>query len=235
MRLLEWGHKKVSLHSFGDHEIPPYAILSHTWGDDEDEVTFKDVMEGSGKGRREYRKIEFCAKQAATDGLRYFWVDTCCINKEISSELTEAITSMFRWYQKAAKCYVYLPDVHSDNAQKPWESAMRKSRWFTRGWTLQELIAPRQVEFYSLEGKCLGDRRSMESLIQEITRIPVDVLRGEALSKFSDEEKFRWARDRQTKRPEDKVYSLLGIFGVSLIMNYGEGIQEAHLRLEDAI
>jgi hypothetical protein len=241
MRLLEFRHNTVQLYSFEEHEIPPYAILSHTWGNDEDEVKFQDVTNGSGKGRLGYRKIEFCAKQAAADQLGFFWVDTCCINKSSSSELAEAITSMFRWYQKAAKCYVYLPDVlavghhQSSQSPRPWEAELRKSRWFTRGWTLQELIAPKEVEFYSAEGEYLGSKMSLEDLLHEITGISVDVLRDGALSKVSDHEKFQWVQNRQTKRPEDMVYSLLGIFDVSLVMQYGEGEHHARHRLEEAI
>jgi hypothetical protein len=91
--------------------IPPYAILSHTWGDDDQEVTFQDMTEGTGRHKDGYCKIEFCGAQAAVDGLDHFWVDTCCIDKANNTELQEAIDSMFRWYQNSAKCYVYLPDV----------------------------------------------------------------------------------------------------------------------------
>ncbi|KAI8624409.1 heterokaryon incompatibility protein-domain-containing protein [Xylariaceae sp. FL1651] len=114
--------------------IPPYALLSHTWGDDDDEVLFREIQEGEG-----HRKIKFCADQAASDGLQHFWVDSCCIDKSSSTELQESITSMFRWYQNAAKCYVYLSDVTSGHEQpykvspRPGESAFRRSRWFTRG------------------------------------------------------------------------------------------------------
>jgi hypothetical protein len=120
-----------------------YAILSHTWGDDDEEVNFKDLTEGSGKTKAGYRKLRFCAEQAARDGLQHFWVDTCCIDKSNSVELQEAINSMFHWYQNAAKCYVYLSDVSitkrkaSDQfSEFTWELAFRTSRWFTRGWTL---------------------------------------------------------------------------------------------------
>ncbi|KAH8742535.1 heterokaryon incompatibility protein-domain-containing protein [Diaporthe sp. PMI_573] len=119
-----------------------YAILSHTWGDDDEEVTFKDFTDGSGNTKAGYRKICFCGEQAARDGLRHFWVDTCCIDKSNSTELQEAINSMFRWYWDAAKCYVYLSDVSTnvhnqvELSLQLWESDFRKSRWFTRGWTL---------------------------------------------------------------------------------------------------
>jgi hypothetical protein len=134
-----------------DNEQRPYAILSHTWGDDDEELNFKDLIEGSGKTKAGHKKILFCGEQAARDRLQFCWVDTCCIDKSNNTELTEAINSMFRWYRNAAKCYVYLSDITTndydqvDPSSQSWQSAFRKSRWFTRGWTLQELIAPPSV------------------------------------------------------------------------------------------
>jgi hypothetical protein len=145
----------------------------NTWGDDA-EVTFEDLKDGSGKTKNGYKKLRFCGQQAARDGLQYFWVDTCCINKSNSTELSEAINSMFRWYRKAAICYVYLADVWTkdqiDPSLKPWEAAFGNSRWFTRGWTLQELIAPPLVELFSLNGNRLGDKKSLEVRAFGITR-----------------------------------------------------------------
>ena len=144
MRLLEYndeGEFSLTDDRFGD-ETPQYAILSHTW--EADEVTFKDLMDGTGKGKAGYRKIQFCGEQARRDSLQYFWVDTCCIDKSNSTELAKAINSMFRWYRNAAKCYVYLSDVminkrkaNNQSTELTWESAFRASRWFTRGWTVQ--------------------------------------------------------------------------------------------------
>jgi hypothetical protein len=118
MRLLEHNaNGKFSLTEyFIGNNTPKYAILSHTWG--EEEVTFRDLIDDAGKNKAGYEKIRFCAKQAANDGLQYFWVDTCCIDKSSSAELQEAINSMFRWYQKAAKCYVYLLDVSTEAESK---------------------------------------------------------------------------------------------------------------------
>jgi hypothetical protein len=175
MRLLHISD--LGLAEFVGNDIPRYAILSHTWGADHEEVTFKDMVDGTGKAKAGYRKIRFCKKQAAKDGLQFFWVDTCCIDKSISTELTEAINSMFRWYQDAARCYVYLPDVSTggsvgdDEFARRWKTAFKKSRWFTRGWTLQELIAPVSVEFFSVEGERLGDKKSLERTLHEITGI----------------------------------------------------------------
>jgi Heterokaryon incompatibility protein (HET) len=138
MRLLKREtNDEFSLTNDITHPTTPYAILSHTWGEDDEEVTFKDLKNDSGKTKSGYKKLRFCGEQAALDGLQYFWIDTCCINKSNSTELSEAINSMFRWYRKAAICYVYLADVWTeDQPLKLWEAAFRNSRWFTRGWTL---------------------------------------------------------------------------------------------------
>jgi len=244
MRLLKVeSHGEFSLTDdiTGD-DIPPYAILSHTWGADREEVTFKDMVEGTGEGKAGYAKIRFCGKQAASHGLQYFWVDTCCIDKSSSAELAEAINSMFRWYHDATKCYVYLSDVSTRDYDKynqfsrfKWESAFRKSRWFTRGWTLQELISPASVEFFSMENDRLGDKKSQEQLVHEITGIPVQALRGSPLSHFSVAERMSWAEKRKTKREEDGAYSLLGIFDIHMPLIYGEGRNKAFFRLEKAI
>jgi Heterokaryon incompatibility protein (HET) len=219
--------------------IPKYAILSHTWGDDDDEVTFKDMTEGLGQAKVGYSMIRFCAKQAIRDGLQHFWVDTCCIDKSSSAELSEAITSMFRWYHNATKCYVYLEDVwtngYNQMDQFPWEPAFRRSRWFTRGWTLQELIAPALVEFFSSEGQLLGNKQSLERQLHEITGIKVEALKGHDLSEFSVDERFSWADNRETKREEDKAYSLLGIFNIYMSPHYGEGAEHAFRRLKGKI
>ncbi|KAI9777314.1 MAG: hypothetical protein M1839_008922 [Geoglossum umbratile] len=221
-----------------DNEIPPYAILSHTWGADAEEVTFEDLTNGIGKDKPGYEKIQFCGEQARQDGLQYFWIDTCCINKADFTELSESINSMFRWYQNAAKCYAYLSDISTTKRkrsnqfpQSTWERAFRESRSFTRGWTLQELLAPSSVEFFSREGKRLGDKRSLERQIHEITGIAILALRGDSLSRFAVNERLSWAANRETMRKEDKVYSLLGIFEICMPLIYGEGHQKALSRL----
>ncbi|CAJ2508307.1 Uu.00g094930.m01.CDS01 [Anthostomella pinea] len=224
------------------NNIPPYAILSHTWGDDEDEVTFQGITKGTGRSQRGYKKIEFCCKQAAQDNLDYSWVDTCCIDKSNSTELNEAINSMFRWYQYATRCYVYLSDVSKsvnlqvDELSRPvWKSGFRNSRWFTRGWTLQELIAPSSVEFFGSDNQRLGDKASLEVLLYDITGIPANALRNGPLPDFSIDERMTWSRGRETKRPEDKAYSLMGIFNVHMPLIYGEGEDKALIRLRKKI
>ncbi|KAN0072347.1 HET domain containing protein [Elaphomyces granulatus] len=220
--------------------IPRYAILSHTWG--AQEISFKDMMDGADKTKPGYDKIRFCGEQAKRDGLQHFWVDTCCIDKSNSTELHEAINSMFCWYRDAAKCYVYLTDVSrptldadGKSSQLPWESTFRKSRWFTRGWTLQELVALVSVEFFSKEGEQLGNKESLERHIHDVTGIPVKALRGSSLSDFSIPERMSWAEKRETTRKEDKAYSLLGIFNVYMPLIYGEGRENAFKRLREEI
>lgn len=208
------------------NNVPSYAVLSHTWGTDEEEVTFRDMMDGTGKTKLGYRKIQFCGKQASVDGLRFFWVDTCCIDKSSSAELEESINSMFRWYRDAARCYVFLPDVSGLQ-----DDVFERSRWFTRGWTLQELVAPASVEFFSISGDRLGDKKSLEPTLYKITGIAVEALRGAPLSNFTVDERLSWAANRQTKREEDAAYSLLGIFGIHMPAIYGEGKQNALERL----
>jgi hypothetical protein len=225
-----------------DNERLRYAILSHTWGKDGDEVTYEDLVHGTVKNKFGYQKILLCAKQAVLDGIEYIWVDTCCIQKLNNSvELQHAINSMFRWYQKAEKCYVYLDDVPdsgidtSQSHQTSWELPFRASRWFKRGWTLQELIAPIVVEFFSKNWGSLGSKSSLEQQICEITGIPVQALRGNPLDGFSSVERMSWAKNRQTKYEEDRVYSLLGIFRVYMTLNYGEGKEYALQRLNDEV
>jgi hypothetical protein len=243
MRLLNYDeHGELNIVRFYDTATPPYAILSHTWGADADEVTFADLVTGNGKAKRGYEKIRFCGQQAQQDGLQYFWVDTCCIDKADKAELSHAIRSMFRWYRNAARCYVYLSDVSARKRKSDdmltrftWESAFRSSRWFTRGWTLQELLAPNTVEFFSQEGEKLGDKVSLKSLIQKTTGVSPEALDGVPLSQFSVNERLRWKEGRETKREEDEAYSLQGILDVELAPVYGEGAAGAFRRLTDEI
>jgi hypothetical protein len=243
MRLLELAGDGLRLKNF-PCKIPSYAILSHTWGPDGTEVTLADVESGlsrdeAGVKKPGYDKLVFCGNQAKHDGLQYFWVDTCSIDKSNLAELTESLASMFRWYRDAARCYAYLSDVSFDQEgdhynQHQWEPSFRNSRWFTRGWTLQELLAPKSVEFFSVQGKRLGDKQSLESQIHEITRIPIQALRGAPLHQFSIDDRMEWAKGRITARKEDKAYCLQGIFGVFLSPIYGEE-NHAFLRLKQAI
>ncbi|KAM0130858.1 hypothetical protein ACHAO1_007639 [Botrytis cinerea] len=243
MRLLQYsdtGRFTLTKDFIGDDQIPPYAILSHTWGANDEEVTFEDILNGTGEVKPGYEKIRFCGEQATQDGLLYFWIDTCCINKSNDAELSRSINSMFRWYRNAARCYVYLSDVSGCSVSgnhkcisRLWESDFRKSKWFTRGWTLQELLAPVLVEFFTRERGRLGDKSSLIIQISAITNIPRTALEGRPLSQFSVEERLQWIQHRQTTLEEDKAYSLLGIFDVYILPIYKEGLASAHARLLD--
>lgn len=236
---------------FHEDNLPAYGILSHTWIEEE-EVILDDLVDDSKStyrklrkslrlrprsGKSGYDKLDFCARQSRRDGLRYFWVDTCCIDQNNPSEVLKSINSMFQWYRSAAKCYVYLSDVTASSNGKrsiPWQLAFANSRWFKRGWTLQELLAPPILEFYSSEGVCLGSRLELKQQIHDITDIPIKALSGESLDQFGVDERLSWAVDRQTKREEDEVYALLGIFNVTLPFVY-EGYDKALRRLLDVI
>ena len=243
MRLLERqpnGDFSLTRRFLSD-DAPPYAILSHTWGDESQEVTYEDLLDGTGRKKDGYEKMRFCAEQAARDGLQYFWVDSCCIKKTSDAELSSSINSMFRWYQRATKCYVYLADVSTNkrkrggNVTKGWEPAFRESRWFTRGWTLQELLAPASVEFFSSDGKRLGDRVSLRPQIHEITGISLQGLGERDLYTFSISERKSWAVNRVTTIEEDEAYCLIGIFNISMSSRYGEGREKAFQRLDNKI
>lgn len=219
---------------FPGQTVPFYAVLSHTWGPDDDEVKFEDVQDGtrafSDSSKPGYDKLRFCHEKAELDGLRYFWIDTCCIKKSDSSELARSLNSMFYWYQRAIRCYVYLSDVSIGDSMPrktfKWENAFLRSRWFKRGWTLQELLAPNSVVFFSKEGEPLGDKNNLATTIAMVTKIPTPALRGLKLSRFSRAERLSWATGRHTTVPEDSAYCLIGIFDVHLHMLYADGEYE---------
>jgi hypothetical protein len=240
MRLLRYDNdRNIILTKFDESDTPEYAILSHTWAQDNSkEVTYAEVINGTGQEKESFKKIRFCGEQASRDSLQYFWVDTCCIDKDNGAELSHSINSMFCWYRRASKCYVYLSDVSTSKqessvqmSEQTWELGFRKSRWFTRGWTLQELLAPTSVEFFSQEGKRLGNKETLETQLHDLTNIPTPALHGKSLSQFSIDERMQWIEHRETSKVEDKAYSLLGIFGVTMIPIYGEGVTKAFDRL----
>jgi hypothetical protein len=238
MRLLSFdSNDQPCLTPFSELEAPQYAVLSHTWGPSSGEITFAEILGNSGREKAGYRKIEFCRNQAQAEGIKHFWIDTCCIDKSSSAELSKAINSMFALFRNAKKCFVYLADVSMTPGAEhdSWEPEFRRSRWFSRGWTLQELLAPRVVEFFSREGQKLGDKKTLAKLLHEVTDIPLLALQGLDLGHFPIQERFRWAAKRHTTEPEDKAYSLLGIFKVFIPPIYGEGEMYARRRLQEAI
>ncbi|RSL48478.1 hypothetical protein CEP54_012912 [Fusarium duplospermum] len=218
--------RTLQIQYFYEHDAPPYAILSHTWSDEE--VTFQDMTNGKDFHihKRGYSKIrEFC-QVAQAQGFQYVWVDTCCIDKASSAELSEAINSMYRWYQEAAMCVAYLEDVPSpmDTGEAADEDSLARSRWFTRGWTLQELIAPKHLEFFSGDWVSLGTKFGLRNFLSRRTSIDVGVLSGGAIDSISVAEKMSWAAHRVTTRREDAAYCLLGLFKVNMPLLYGEGM-----------
>ncbi|KAI0443500.1 heterokaryon incompatibility protein-domain-containing protein [Xylaria telfairii] len=223
------------IQEYQGEEVPPYAILSHTWN--EEEVSFSDFQDGKGPSLKGYQKIRSCCRQAVSDGLDAIWIDTCCIDKRSSAELSEAINSMFKWYQDAAICYAYLDDVDSnpDDASVPkLPDSFPESRWFTRGWTLQELLAPSAVVFYSKGWVRIGSRWDLADIIAETTQINIQFLETGDFTDFSIAQRTSWASQRQTTRIEDQAYCLLGLFGVNMPLLYGEG-EQAFVRLQQEI
>jgi hypothetical protein len=233
MRLLHTTNYK--LEEFGAHEIPLYAILSHTWG--ENEITFQDIESADVKKEERCEKIRNTCTVAADHGFDYVWIDTCCIDKTSSAELSEAINSMYRWYQESAVCYAYLADVLSkadDHQSMARSSEFSKSKWFTRGWTLQELIAPFIVIFFDQKWQEIGTKSSLRQPISEITGIPDSILLGDDLECASVAQRMSWASERETTRVEDRAYCLIGIFSVNMPLLYGEG-ERAFIRLQEEI
>ena len=230
MRLL--NSTTLQLTEFTERDLPPYTILSHTW--ETEEVSLQDMQGGNAKRQKGYGKIQGCCRIAAATGFEYVWIDTCCIDKTSSAELTEAINSMYSWYQKADVCYVYLSDYPDIASHRDHLSMFAASRWFQRGWTLQELIAPQSVIFFNRYWKEIGTKHNLRTSLSKITDIQVEALLGASLESFSVAQRMCWASRRQTTRVEDQAYSLLGIFGVHMPMLYGEG-DHAFIRLQEEI
>lgn len=211
-----------------------YAILSHTWGPTCDEVTYDEMMSSqrsaATRAKPGYQKIiKTCEIARSKYNLPYAWVDTCCINKDSSATLSEAINSMFRWYSDAWICFAYLADVTSSPL------SFHESRWFTRGWTLQELIAPKDLVFFDCEWEFRGTKKSMATHVSMVTGIPSQILdHSVELSEIPVAQRFAWASTRETTREEDGAYSLLGIFDINMPMLYGEG-PKAFIRLQEHI
>jgi len=234
MRLIDV--ETFRLRTFVGKNIPPYAILSHTWGPDNEEVSFQDITTGKFESRGDgTRKLMGCCLQAKRDGFAYAWIDTCCINKDSSTELSEAINSMFRWYAKAGMCYAYLADVSPGNDHRDGSSGFFASRWFRRGWTLQELLAPEEVRFFDSDWGLIGTKEDYSHEIELITGISRHfLLAWDDFHQASVAQRMSWAACRETTRIEDMAYCLLGIFDITMPMIYGEG-DRAFRRLQQEI
>lgn len=289
MRLLNLDTLKLEL--FPSREAAPsYAILSHTWGSPDGEISFEDLTnlsKDSGAGanlsdssspspsvvfaNHKIKKVGWAkiegVRRICCENLklstRYVWIDTCCIDKSSSAELQEAINSMFSWYEHSVACIIYLADVVAREDPKVIGSSFRKSRWFTRGWTLQELLAPGIRLFFDKDWSPIRDGSmelsvasvelfgrpqsenipSLSQVLKEITGIDIRYLYScdsleasrDRISRASVAQKMSWASDRQTTRPEDIAYCLLGIFDIHMPMLYGEGTARAFGRLQEEI
>ena len=214
---------------------PQYAILSHRWGPDE--ISLKDFVKRRRLESPGWHKVrEFC-NLAHREGYDYCWIDTCCIDKTSSAELSEAVNSMFHWYSSARVCYAYLDDVYSPLREKE-PTMFRESEWFTRGWTLQELLAPKVVEFLDRDWDPIGSKTQLAEQITAITLISSDhISMGVARSRRTTSVAviMSWASGRRTTRAEDRAYSLLGLFDIQMPLLYGEGEVNAFFRLQKLI
>ncbi|KAH8787860.1 HET domain-containing protein, partial [Diaporthe sp. PMI_573] len=218
---------------------PQYAILSHRWGPPSDEVSFQDLQNNptAARAKAGYRKVEQCCVKAIERGLRYAWIDTSCIDKSSSAELSEAINSMYSWYRDAHVCFAYLEDVSLPYSDPIFSLQFKRSAWFTRGWTLQELLAPSGVIFFTRDWghEPIGSKASLAGLIHDITSIPILLLVDRNfIPQASVAEKMSWASKRVTTRVEDEAYSLMGLFAVHIPVIYGEG-RQAFQRLQEEI
>lgn len=225
-------------------EEPSYAIASHRWCSNE--ATFRDVRDCCNTDTQGYRKVQAFARyvEQHLPEIKWLWIDTCCINKDSDAELSYSINSMFKWYRRAAICLVYMEDVEEADERTSFEGSV----WFTRGWTLQELLAPGLAVFVTKSWQVIGHKgslggerranvgRDLADDIAHITGIPVSVLHDYTTSRvLTAKEKLEWMNRRTTTRPEDRSYALYGILGVTLGANYGEGYEGARQRLLAAV
>ncbi|KAI9168052.1 HET domain-containing protein [Paramyrothecium foliicola] len=238
MRLLNC--QTLLVEEFFGANIPPYVILSHTW--EAEEVTYQDALDpAKARSMKGWDKITAACTLASLTNHNYIWIDTCCIDKKNPTELTEAINSMFTWYANASICYAWLSDY--DASADESVSGLEKCRWFTRGWTLQELVAPAEVQFYDIRWCMFGTRTTLAQALAAATGIDKRVLAyndaasrdiHSLLREIPVARRMSWAANRQTSRLEDISYSLLGIFDVNMPLLYGEG-HRAFVRLQEEI
>ncbi|KAK3671709.1 hypothetical protein LTR78_008442 [Recurvomyces mirabilis] len=249
MRLLRLTQDGYAFHDFLEPEKVTYAILSHRWYAEGKDVLFDDIAnqhQPSLASRQGWKKLNYASTQAAKDGIEYFWIDTCCIDRRNSAELSEAIDSVYYWYSSATYCYVYLWDIGPTCPELAGRSMSTiqpdhhlelflDSDWFTRGWTLQEMIAPPEVRFYGEAWNLIGTAEQAAVAIAAKTRVAVEALKGSVnLHRYSIAQRMSWAASRTTTRVEDREYSLLGLLGISMPILYGER-HNAFIRLQEDI
>lgn len=237
--------KTLELKEVADPKDHKYAILSHVWEDSDRTQTFQDiraiharcVVSGEDPRSLVTEKVRRFCLHAESAGYEWVWLDTCCIDKSSSAELSEAINSMFVWYKEAVVCYAYLYDVDDDDDPRSVASAFRRSRWHTRGWTLQELIAPRRVIFLSRGWFTIGTKVALIGVLADVSGIDHALLACDGVvahTSFSVARRMSWASKRQTTRVEDRAYCLMGLFGITMPIIYGEG-ERAFVRLQAEI
>jgi hypothetical protein len=237
----------LKLQYFGEDDTPSYAALSHTW--DAQELTFQHVQSGKFDHLPGYAKVKGTC-DTIKQRYEWVWIDTCCIDKTSSAELSQAINSMYKWYEESSICYVYLGDFELNDplwadspgfgetaiSSEQFERDLRNCRWFNRGWTLQELLAPSNVIFWAQNFRPFGTRYAFAEVISGITGIPINVLDGRNSPRDCNvAQRMSWASQRMTTRPEDIAYCLWGLFNVHLVPIYGEGRYKAFLRLQEEI
>ncbi|OQN96246.1 hypothetical protein B0A48_17808 [Cryoendolithus antarcticus] len=273
MRLLNTS--TLELEEFLDHRQVEYSILSHCWSQDRNdrEVTYEDFITGANREGQGWTKILRLCEISQKHGYDWTWIDTCCIDKSSSAELSEAINSMWKWYEASAECFVFLGDCrvdhlpsfeicrhsrcddprlcdstmmaqHLDQFTEQEHTRFAKfgnSTWFSRGWTLQELLAPTRVVFFNQRYVCLGNKEGLAAWIARYSGIPMeyivrpsDVLNSSYGRYPSVAGRMSWAARRTTTREEDQAYCLLGVFGVNMPLLYGEG-RKAFGRLQEEI
>lgn len=235
MWLIETSTLKLKF--VGEAEKGSYAVLSHTWG--EEEVSFEQFRNLSPTGLTAFSKIAKTCEIALQNGLAYAWVDTCCIDKSSSAELSEAINSMFKYYQDSAFCIALISDLPGSSStstlEADFESRFPRCRWLTRGWTLQELIAPPRVLFYDSTWTFRGSKYDWKPLLVRETGVDEAILDSPSgLRSIPVARRMSWASRRQTTRVEDLAYCLFGIFDVNMPLIYGEG-RKAFMRLQEEI
>ncbi|KAF3035804.1 hypothetical protein E8E12_004304 [Didymella heteroderae] len=233
MRLINTSN--LDFEEFKLTDAPPYAILSHTWVGAE--TSYQDVLNDRKAGRKtQYTKLIEGCRAAEKHGFKHFWIDTCCIDKTNHVELSEAINSMFKWYRQAGICLAYLADVSpTTTAAIDLEPEFAKSKWFERGWTLQELIAPLEVESLASDWSKLTSKTELCSTLALITGIPSEFLLGKQLGEASVAMRMSWASNRITTKAEDIAYCLMGIFDLHMPLLYGKGEGRAFRRLQQEI
>ncbi|KAI0147104.1 heterokaryon incompatibility protein-domain-containing protein [Xylariaceae sp. FL1272] len=232
----------LKLEFFNSHESVRYAILSHTWEEGE-EVSFQEFEDlYNARRKKGFHKIIKTCELALSRNLSWAWIDTCCIDKTSSAELSEAINLMFKYYSTSAVCFAYLSDISmpterlaGEDADDEFETQLGISNWVKRGWTLQELIAPRSLEFFDSTWNRIGSKWLNMEQIATVTGIDYKVLAGaQRLGEVSIARRMSWAAKRMTTRLEDMAYCLFGIFDVNMPLLYGEG-DKSFIRLQEEI